>query len=121
LDAVGQARPNCWDYDWVLDLDVRGFFDNLDWELLMKAVKKHPQERWVVLYIERWLKTPAQEEDGTLVERTSGTPQGGVIQSAVSESISALWCARTNLVLPAGEIPAPTRGAAASPGIESWV
>ena len=79
LDAVGQARRNCWDYDWVLDLDVRGFFDNLDWGLLMKAVKKHAQEPWVVLYIERWLKTPAQEEDGTLVERTSGTPQGGVI------------------------------------------
>src|SRR5262245_13903912 len=79
LDAVGQARRNCWDYDWVLDLDVRGFFDNLDWELLMKAVKKHAQEPWVVLYIERWLKTPAQEQDGTLTERTSGTPQGGVI------------------------------------------
>jgi RNA-directed DNA polymerase len=79
LDAVGQARRNCWDYDWVLDLDVRGFFDNIDWELLMKAVKKHAQEQWVVLYIERWLKAPAQEEDGTLVERTSGTPQGGVI------------------------------------------
>src|SRR5262249_9857970 len=79
LDAVGQARRNCWDYNWVLDLDVRGFFDNLDWELLMKAVTRHAQDQWVVLYIERWLKTPAQEEDGTLVERTSGTPQGGVI------------------------------------------
>ena len=79
LDAVAQARRNCWDYDWVLDLDVRGFFDHLDWELLMKAVEKHAHEQWVVLYIERWLKTPAQEEDGTLVERTSGTPQGGVI------------------------------------------
>ena len=63
----------------MLDLDVRGFFDNIDWELLMKAVKKHAQEQWVVLYIERWLKAPAQEEDGTLVERRNGTPQGGVI------------------------------------------
>ena len=79
LDAVGQARRHCWDYDWVLDLDVRGFFDNIDWELLMKAVKKYAQEQWVVLYIERWLKAPAQEADGTLVERTTGTPQGGVI------------------------------------------
>ena len=79
LDAVGQARRHCWVYDWVLDLDVRGFFDNIDCELLMKAVKKHAQELWVVLYIERWLKTPAQEEDGTLTERTTGTPQGGVI------------------------------------------
>jgi RNA-directed DNA polymerase len=79
LDAVGQARRRCWDYDWVLDLDVRAFFDNLDWELLMKAVKKHAQEQWVVLYIERWLKAPAQEKDGTLVKRRIGTPQGGVI------------------------------------------
>jgi len=79
LAAVGQARRNCWDYDWILDLDVRGFFDNIDWELMMKAVRKHAQEPWVVLYIERWLKAPAQEEDGTVVERTSGTPQGGVI------------------------------------------
>lgn len=79
LAAVGQARRYCWDYDWVLDLDVRGFFDNIDWDLMMKAVRKHAPEPWVVLYIERWLKAPAQEEDGTLVERTSGTPQGGVI------------------------------------------
>jgi len=79
LQAVGQARRHCWDYDWVLDLDVRGFFDNIDWELMMKAVRKHAQEPWVVLYIERWLKAPAQEADGTLVERTAGTPQGGVI------------------------------------------
>ncbi len=79
LDAVGQARRNCWDYDWVLDLDVRGFFDNIDWELLMKAVKKHAPEPWVVLSIDRWLKVPAQEADGTVAKRTSGTPQGGVI------------------------------------------
>ena len=79
LDAVGKARRNCWDYDWVLDLDVRGFFDNIDWELLMKAVRKHAPEPWVVLYIERWLKAPAEEADGTRVERTRGTPQGGVI------------------------------------------
>lgn len=79
LQAVGQARQHCWDYDWVLDLDVRGFFDNIDWELMMKAVRKHAQEPWVVLYIERWLKAPAQETDGAMVERTAGTPQGGVI------------------------------------------
>ncbi len=79
LDAVGQARRNCWAYDWVLDLDVRGFFDSIDWELLLRAVKKHAPEPWVILYIERWLKTPAQGPDGQLVERKSGTPQGGVI------------------------------------------
>jgi len=79
LDAVGQARQRCWRYDWVVDLDIKGFFDNIDHELLMRAVKKHAKDKWVVRYIERWLKAPVQEEDGTLVPREKGTPQGGVI------------------------------------------
>lgn len=79
LDAVGQARHRCWRYDWVVDLDIKGFFDNIDHELLMRAVRKHAQDKWVVLYIERWLKAPVQEEDGLLVPREKGTPQGGVI------------------------------------------
>jgi RNA-directed DNA polymerase len=79
LDAVGRARDRCWRYDWVVDLDIKGFFDNLDHELLMRAVRKHAREQWVVLYIERWLKAPVQEEDGQLVQREKGTPQGGVI------------------------------------------
>jgi len=79
LDAVGQARQRCWRYDWVVDLDIKGFFDNIDHELLMRAVGKHAKDKWVVLYIERWLKAPVQEEDGTLVPREKGTPQGGVI------------------------------------------
>ncbi len=78
LDAVGQARARCWRYDWVLDLDIRSFFDNLDQTLLMRAVKKHAKDQWLVLYIERWLKAPVQEEDGQLVPREKGTPQGGV-------------------------------------------
>jgi RNA-directed DNA polymerase len=79
LDAVGQARQMCWAYDWVCDLDIKGFFDNLDHGLMMKAVRKHAQERWMVLNIERWLKAPAQEEEGNLLQREKGTPQGGVI------------------------------------------
>jgi len=79
LNAVGQARQRCWRNDWVLDLDIKGFFDNLDQDLLMRAVKKHAQDRWVVLYIERWLKAPMQEEDGRLTPRAKGTPQGGVV------------------------------------------
>ena len=78
LDAGGQARERCWRYDWVVDLDIKGFFDNLDQNLLLRAVKKHAPERWIVLYIERWLKAPVQEEDGRLVAREKGTPQGGV-------------------------------------------
>jgi RNA-directed DNA polymerase len=79
LDAVGQARQRCWRYDWIVDLDIQGFFDNIPQDLLMRAVKKHAKEQWMVLYIERWLKAPVREEDGQLVPREKGTPQGGVI------------------------------------------
>jgi RNA-directed DNA polymerase len=79
LDAVGRARQRCWRFDWVIDLDIKGFFDNIDHDLLMRAVKKHAKDKWVVLYLERWLEAPAQEEDGRLVERGKGTPQGGVV------------------------------------------
>lgn len=78
-EAVGVARKRCWRYEWVVDLDIKGFFDNLDHELMMRAVSKHTDCRWLLLYIERWLKAPAQLEDGTLVPRDRGTPQGGVI------------------------------------------
>ena len=79
IDAVGVTRQRCWRYDWVLDLDIKGFFDNIDHDLMMRAVRKHTDCRWVLLYIERWLKAPEQLEDGTLVKRDKGTPQGGVI------------------------------------------
>jgi RNA-directed DNA polymerase len=79
LEAVGQTRQRCWKLDWVIDLDIKGFFDNIDHDLLMRAVKKHAKEKWVVLYIERWLKAPAQAEDGHVTARGKGTPQGGVV------------------------------------------
>jgi len=79
LDAVGVARQRCWRYDWVLDLDIKAFFDNIDPDLLMRAVRKHTNCPWVLLYIERWLKAPVQMPDGSIVERDRGTPQGGVI------------------------------------------
>jgi len=77
--AVAKARQRCWDYDWVIDLDIKGFFDNLDWELMLKAVDFHKPPAWVRLYIERWLKAPAKDNAGTIYERDRGTPQGGVI------------------------------------------
>jgi RNA-directed DNA polymerase len=79
VEAVGVARKRCWRYDWVVDLDIKGFFDNLDHGLMMKAVRKHTKYKWILLYVERWLKAPAQKEDGTLVNREKGTPQGGVV------------------------------------------
>jgi RNA-directed DNA polymerase len=79
IEAVGQARERCWRDDWGLDLDIQGFFDTIDHELMMRAVKKHTDCPWVLLYIERWLRAPAQMPDGTRVNREKGTPQGGVV------------------------------------------
>ena len=78
-DALAVARQRCWRHDWVLDLDIKGFFDNIDWELLMRAVRRHTDSAWVLLYIERWLRAPVSMPDGTLVGRERGTPQGGVV------------------------------------------
>ena len=84
LDAVGKTRQRCWKYNWVIDLDIKGFFDNLDHELVMRAVRKHTDSQWIQLYIERWLKAPAQMQDGTIITREKGTPQGGVISPLIS-------------------------------------
>ena len=84
LDAVGVTRQRCWKYDYVVEFDIKGLFDNLDHTLLMKAVRKHTDNKWVILYVERWLKAPMQMPDGTLIERTKGTPQGGVVSPVLS-------------------------------------
>jgi hypothetical protein len=91
LDAVGQARKRCWRFDWVLDLDIKSFFDTLSQDLLLRAVKKHAPEQWITLYIERWLKAPVREEDGRLVPRERGTPQGGVVTPLTQKVIWAFW------------------------------
>ena len=78
-DALAVTRQRCWRKDWVIDLDVRAFFDSVPHDLLLKAVAHHTDERWVLLYIERWLTAPMQMADGTLVAREKGTPQGSPI------------------------------------------
>jgi len=79
IEAVGQARERCWRDDWVRELDIQGFFDTIDHELMRRAVKQHTDCPWVLVYIERWLRAPAQMPDGTRVNREKGTPQGGVV------------------------------------------
>ena len=79
LDAVGTARQRCWRRAWVLDLDIKGFFDSIKTHLLIRAVRCHTSCKWVLLYIERWLKAPVQMPDGSVVVRERGTPQGGVV------------------------------------------
>ena len=75
LEALGVARQRCWRYDWVLDLDIRAFFDTIPHDLLLRAVRKHTDCTWVLLYIERWLMAPVQLENGALEPRERGTPR----------------------------------------------
>lgn len=79
IDAIRAARRRCWRYDWVLDIDIKGFFDTIDHELLLRVVRRHTDDAWVRLYVERWLKAPVRFDGGELVARERGTPQGGVI------------------------------------------
>jgi len=78
--ALGVTRERCWKYDWVLEFDIKGLFDNIDHELLLKAVKFHTECPWVILYIERWLVAPFWK-DGVEIQRAKGTPQGGLCKA----------------------------------------
>ncbi len=79
LQAVGVCRERCWKADWVIDLDITAFYDTLDHELVMRTVRKHTDQKWILLYVQRWLTAPMQREDGTLVARDRGSPQGSAI------------------------------------------
>ncbi len=87
LDAVGRCRERCWEFDWVIDLDIQKFFDSVPWDLIVKAVEANTDQSWVVLYVKRWLAAPIQMPDGSLAERDRGTPQG----SAVSPVLANLF------------------------------
>ncbi|WP_328512775.1 group II intron reverse transcriptase/maturase (plasmid) [Streptomyces sp. NBC_00376] len=86
-DAVGTCRERCWKYDWVVDLDIKAFFDSVPWDLMLKAVGSVCELPWVLLYVKRWLAAPLQHADGVLIERAKGTPQG----SAVSPVLANLF------------------------------
>ena len=79
IDAVSVARRRCWKSDWVIDVDIKGFFDSIPHDLVERAVVRHTDQPWVRLYVGRWLRAPVQRPDGTVEARTKGTPQGGVI------------------------------------------
>ena len=84
LDAVGRCRERCWKNDWVIDLDIRAFFDNVDHSLMLKAVERHTDQKWILLYVRRWLTAPLQQRDGTLTARDRGTPQGSSISPVLA-------------------------------------
>lgn len=100
LDAVGVCRERCWKTAWVIDLDIKGFFDNLDHQLVVQAVAHHlsPDQQWVLLYVRRWLAAPLQQADGTLVARDRGSPQGSAISPLLANLFMHyafdLWMAR---------------------------
>lgn len=104
LDAIGVTRERCWRYDWVLEFDIKGLFDNIDHALLLRAVRKHVTCPWALLYIERWLTAPMEQKDGTRVERKRGTPQGGVVSPILSNLFMHYafdcWMVRTHPDLP---------------------
>jgi len=83
-DALRACRQRCWRYDWALDLDLKSFFDSLDHSLVLKAVAHHTDQRWILLYVERWLKAPLALEDGTLKPRDRGSPQGSAISPVLA-------------------------------------
>jgi RNA-directed DNA polymerase len=84
IQALGVARQRCWRSDWVLDLDIKGFFDNIDHALLLRALRKHTACPWVLLYVARWLQAPVQGQDGTLIQRGQGVPQGGCMSPVLA-------------------------------------
>jgi group II intron reverse transcriptase/maturase len=104
LDAVGVARQRCWRNDWVVDLDIKSFFDDIDRDLLMRAVRKHTDCPWVLLYLERWLRAPVQMADGSLVGRERGTPQGGVVSPLLANLFLHyafdMWMRRNHPAIP---------------------
>ena len=100
LEAIRVTRERCWTYDWVLEFDIKGLFDNISHELLMKAVLKHTNCKWVILYIERWLKAEMLMPKGEIKKRERGTPQGGVISPLLSNLflhyVYDLWMRRNH-------------------------
>ena len=104
IDAVGVARQRCWRHDWVLDLDIKGFFDSIDRMLLRKAVSHHTSCKWVLLYIDRWLEAPVQLADGRLEQKQKGTPQGSVVSPLLANLflhyVFDRWMVRTYPTIP---------------------
>jgi Retron-type reverse transcriptase len=104
IEAVAKCRKRCWEYDWVVDLDIQKFFDSVPWDLIVKAVEVNTDQKWVLLYVKRWLQAPLQHPDGSLEERSQGTPQGSAVSPVLANLFLHyafdLWMARTFPAVP---------------------
>jgi retron-type reverse transcriptase len=92
---VAACRKRCWKTDWVIDLDIQKFFDSVPWDLVVKAVEANTEDRWVVLYVQRWLQAPLQLPEGTVQKRDRGTPQGGLCSAEHNEPYEQCWVMRS--------------------------
>ncbi|TVZ00505.1 hypothetical protein EAS64_38485 [Trebonia kvetii] len=95
LDAVARCRQRCWKKGWVIDLDIRKFFDSVPWDLIVKAVEANTALPWAVLYVKRWLAAPLRLPDGTLQERDRGTPQGSLCSAMHKPPYAQCWVMRS--------------------------
>ena len=102
LDAVAVCRTRCWQRAWVIDLGVAAFFDSVPWDLMVKAVEANitTEQRWVLLYVKRWLAAPLQLPDGTVQQRDRGTPQGSLCAAAHNPPYEQRWFMRSARRLP---------------------
>ncbi len=89
-DALAACRQRCWKYDWMIDLDVQKFFDEVPWDLVVKAVEAVTDARWVLLYVKRWLAAPLEHPGGALEQRSKGTPQGSAVTAPTQSRTSSL-------------------------------
>jgi group II intron reverse transcriptase/maturase len=98
--AIAVTRARCWQHDWVMEFDIKAAFDQIDHALLMKAVRAHVKENWILLYIERWLTTPFETDESVRIPRERGTPQGGVVSPILMNLFMHYafdcWMKRTN-------------------------
>jgi RNA-directed DNA polymerase len=95
LDAVATCRQRCWQYAWAIDLDIEGFFDNLDHELILKAVAHHTDDTWILLYVQRWLTAPVRHPDGSVTARDRGSAQGGLCSAEHKDPYEQCWVMRS--------------------------
>ena len=103
-DAIAVTRKRCWNYDWIVEFDVKGLFDNIRHDLLLKALRKHCRIEWVLLYVQRWLQAPLETSDGIQDKRSCGTPQGGVVSPILANLFLHytfdVWVRKTLLGVP---------------------